>query len=242
MNLTRRISIKKEGEMKVTGIMKGLAFFGAFAILLSGHACKGEKAEPAKAEPAKTEPSKGVTKVDKALLEKPAGDLTAQDMSKMIAVIETNHGTIKFRFFPDQAPGHCRNFIKLARQGFYDNLIFHRVIKGFMIQGGCPKGDGTGGPGWNVRAEFNENPHLKGTVSMARARDPNSAGSQFFICLAPQPSLDGQYTVFGQVAEGQEVVDAIGSLPTTGPRGRPADKPLKDAVMKKVYIELASVK
>ncbi len=225
--------------MKVTGVVKKLAFFGILAILASSSACKGEKAEPAKAEPEKAEPAKGVSKVDKALLEKPIEDLTAQDMSKMIAVIETNHGTIKFKFFPDDAPGHCRNFIKLARKGFYDGLIFHRVIKGFMIQGGCPNGTGTGGPGWNIKAEFNDNPHLKGTVSMARSRDPNSAGSQFFICLAPQPSLDHNYTVFGQVAEGQDVVDKIGGLPTTGPRARPADKPLKDAVMQKVYIELA---
>jgi peptidyl-prolyl cis-trans isomerase B (cyclophilin B) len=172
--------------------------------------------------------------MDKALLDKPVDQLTADDMSNMAAVIETNHGVIKFKFFPNEAPNHSRNFIKLARQGFYNNLIFHRVIKGFMIQGGDPAGNGTGGPGWRVNAEFSKLPHLKGTVSMARSQDPNSAGSQFFICLDRQSFLDGQYTVFGQVIEGQSVVDEIGKLPTG-----PSDRPTQDAVMKKVYIELA---
>ena len=171
--------------------------------------------------------------MDKALLDKPVDQLTADDMSKMVAVIETNQGVIKFKFFPKEAPNHCRNFIKLARSGFYNNLIFHRVIKGFMIQGGDPSGNGTGGPGWSVNAEFSSLPHLKGTVSMARSNDPNSAGSQFFICLDRQSFLDGQYTAFGQVTEGQGVVDAIGALPTN-----PGDRPVQDAVMKKVYIEL----
>jgi len=173
------------------------------------------------------------------LLAKPVEQLTPEDMSKLAAVIETNHGTIKFRFFPKEAPNHCRNFIKLARTGFYNGLTFHRVIKGFMIQGGDPKGDGSGGPGFRVNAEFSKLPHLKGTVSMARSQDPNSAGSQFFICLGRQDFLDGKYSVFGQVISGQEVVDQIGSLPTTGPSGSPPDKPLKEAVMKKVYIEIA---
>ena len=171
--------------------------------------------------------------MDKALLDKPVDQLTADDMSKMVAVIETTQGVIKFKFFPKEAPNHCRNFIKLARSGFYNNLIFHRVIKGFMIQGGDPTGNGTGGPGWRVNAEFSNLPHLKGTVSMARSNDPNSAGSQFFICLDRQSFLDGQYTAFGQVTEGQSVVDAIGALPTN-----PGDRPVQDAVMKKVYIEL----
>lgn len=171
--------------------------------------------------------------MDRGLLDKPAEQLTVEDMKKMVAVIETNFGTIKFKFFPEQAPNHCRNFIKLAQMGFYNNLTFHRVIKGFMIQGGDPRGDGTGGPGWTVKAEFNNLPHLKGTVSMARAQDPNSAGSQFFICLDRQEFLDGKYTVFGQVISGQEVVDQIGSLPTDH-----RDKPLRDAVMQRVYIEM----
>jgi len=172
--------------------------------------------------------------MEQTLLNKPVEQLTPDDMKKMIAVIETNFGTIRFKFFPDKAPNHCRNFISLARKGFYNNLIFHRVIKGFVIQGGDPNGDGTGGPGYTINAEFNDLPHLKGTVSMARGQDPNSAGSQFFICLDRQTFLDRQYTVFGQVISGQEVVDKIGSLPTG-----PNDRPLQDAVMKKVYIEIA---
>ena len=172
--------------------------------------------------------------MDSEVLTKSAEQLTLEEMEKITAVIETNMGAIKFKFFPNEAPNHCRNFIKLAAKGFYNNLIFHRVIKGFMIQGGDPKGNGTGGPGWTVNAEFSSLPHLKGTVSMARAQDPNSAGSQFFICLDRQSFLDGQYTVFGQVIQGQEVVDTIGNLPTN-----PSDKPLKDAVMKKVFMETA---
>lgn len=159
-------------------------------------------------------------------------DLTAEEMAKLTAVIETSAGTIKFKFFPNEAPGHCRNFIALAQKGFYNNLIFHRVIEGFMIQGGCPKGTGTGGPGYQIKAEFNKNPHLDGTVSMARANDPDSAGSQFFICLDKQSFLDGKYSVFGQVTEGLEVVHKIGATPTGA-----QDRPKQDQKMLKVSIE-----
>ena len=182
---------------------------------------------------------RGGGEMDKALLEKPVEQLSAEDMSKLTAVIETNYGVIKFRFFSKQAPNHCRNFIKLARMGFYNSLVFHRVMRGFMIQGGDPNGDGSGGPGWRLKAEFSNLPHLKGTVSTARrSGDPDSAGSQFFICLDRQPGLDGEYTVFGQLIQGQDVVDKIGVLPTTGPQGYPPDRPLSDAIMNKVYIEL----
>jgi peptidyl-prolyl cis-trans isomerase B (cyclophilin B) len=177
---------------------------------------------------------KGTGEGDSKLLDKKWNKLTEGDMERMIAVIETNMGMIKLKFYPDVAPNHCRNFIRLAKDGFYDNLIFHRVIKGFMIQGGCPHGTGMGGPGWNVDAEFSQRKHLKGTLSMARSGDPNSAGSQFFICLEPQPRLDGKYTVFGQVIEGQDVVDKIGDLPTNR-----RDRPQQEAKMEKVYIEMA---
>ena len=126
-----------------------------------------------------------------------------------IAVLETNKGTIKFKFYPEVAPGTVENFKKLAKQGFYDGLLFHRVVPGFVIQGGCPEGTGRGGPGYNIKAEFNSRKHLEGTVAMARAGHPDSAGSQFYICLAPQPSLDNKYTVFGQVTEGMNVVHSI---------------------------------
>ncbi len=126
-----------------------------------------------------------------------------------IAVIETEKGVIKFKFFAKDAPKTVKNFIKLAKKGFYDGLIFHRVIPNFMIQGGCPKGTGTGGPGYSIDAEFNKQKHVEGTVAMARSADPDSAGSQFYICHGDTPHLDGQYTVFGQVIEGLEVVHKI---------------------------------
>jgi peptidyl-prolyl cis-trans isomerase B (cyclophilin B) len=164
--------------------------------------------------------------------EKKMADLTPEQIEGLTAVIETEAGTIKFKFFPFDAPGHCNNFIALARKGFYNGLIFHRVIEGFMIQGGCPHGKGTGGPGYKIKAEFNSRPHLDGTVSMARSQDPDSAGSQFFICHGKQAFLDGKYTVFGQVVEGLETVHAIARTPTG-----PGDRPVSPQVMKRVFIE-----
>ena len=118
-------------------------------------------------------------------------------------------GTIQIEFYPQDAPNTVMNFITLAKKGFYDGLRFHRVEPGFVVQGGDPKGNGTGGPGYTVKAEFNKQKHLRGTVAMARAQDPDSAGSQFYICLNPASFLDGKYTVFGQVVRGMEVVDGI---------------------------------
>ncbi len=158
--------------------------------------------------------------------------MTEKDMEELTAVIETDKGTIKFELFPHDAPGHCRNFIKLAQSRFYDGLIFHRVVDGFVVQGGDPRGNGTGGPGYTIDAEFNDRHHKAGTVAMARGSAPDSAGSQFYICLAPQPMLDGRYTVFGQVIEGMDVVREIGKA-KTGAR----DKPEKDQVMERVYIQ-----
>ena len=114
-----------------------------------------------------------------------------------------------------------QSFLDLIGKGFYDGLNFHRVVPGFVVQGGCPKGTGTGGPGYQIKAEFNERPHLSGSLAMARSADPDSAGSQFYICLAPQPGLDGQYTVFGQVTSGFELVQKV----------RQGDKMLKIAVV-----------
>jgi peptidylprolyl isomerase/peptidyl-prolyl cis-trans isomerase B (cyclophilin B) len=123
--------------------------------------------------------------------------------------ITTPHGDIVFRLFPDDAPLHSAAFMKLADAGFYDGLKFHRVEPGFVVQGGDPKGDGTGGPGYNLKAEFNARPHVRGTVAMARTSQPDSAGSQFYICLDDASFLNGQYTVFGQMTEGFDVLDAI---------------------------------
>ncbi len=125
------------------------------------------------------------------------------------AVIEMDAGTIRLELFDDVAPDTVANFKALADQSFYDGLTFHRVIPGFVAQGGDPEGTGMGGPGYQIRAEFNERKHLRGTLAMARSQHPDSAGSQFYICLGAQPHLDRQYTVFGQVIEGDELLDSI---------------------------------
>jgi peptidyl-prolyl cis-trans isomerase B (cyclophilin B) len=139
-----------------------------------------------------------------------------------VAVIKTTEGEMILEFWPDVAPGHVENFKKLANQGFYDGTCFHRVIKGFMIQGGDPltKDDankarwGTGGPGYQIKAEFNDKPHLRGVLSMARSNDPNSAGSQFFICHGDPRSLDRQYTAFGKLIKGDDVLEKIATTQT----------------------------
>ena len=125
------------------------------------------------------------------------------------ARLHTNKGDIVFTFYADEAPQHSAAFIKLARAGFYDTLKFHRYEPGFVIQGGDPSGNGTGGPGYKLNAEFNDRPHVHGTVAMARSSSPDSAGSQFYICLDDARFLDKQYTVFGQVSEGLDVVDQL---------------------------------
>ena len=141
-------------------------------------------------------------------------------MSNEIAVIETSLGNIEFELLEDLAPGHVKNFKDLAKKGFYDGTIFHRVIPGFMIQGGAPnpKSDdrshhGMGGPGYSIKAEFNDTLHKKGVLSMARSQDPNSAGSQFFIVVKDAAFLDGQYTAFGRVLSGMTVADQIVNAP-----------------------------
>jgi peptidylprolyl isomerase/peptidyl-prolyl cis-trans isomerase B (cyclophilin B) len=118
-------------------------------------------------------------------------------------------GEIVIDLFPDDAPKTVENFVTLAKKGFYNGLTFHRVEPGFVAQGGDPKGDGTGGPGYMIKAEFNKQKHVRGTVAMARSQSPDSAGSQFYICFKPAPFLDGQYTVFGLVTKGMDVVDRI---------------------------------
>jgi len=139
-------------------------------------------------------------------------------------------GDIQVKFYPDDAPKHVQNMVKLANEKFYDGTTFHRVIPGFMIQGGDPNSKnldrsqhGMGGPGHRVHAEFNKRPHKRGVVSMARSQDPNSAGSQFFICVADSHFLDGQYTAFGEVSEGMDVVDRIVCVKRDG-RDNPLDR------------------
>ena len=156
----------------------------------------------------------------------------ARDYAKTNARIKTKHGDLVLRFFPDVAPGHVKNFCDLTEKGFYNGVVFHRTIKGFMIQGGDPQGTGMGGPGYTIKAEFNKKPHKRGTLSMARkGNDINSAGSQFFICHADAPSLDGQYTVFGELVSGHEALDKIATAPTTG------DRPKDPVKMESVTLE-----
>ena len=160
-------------------------------------------------------------------------------MSNPIVTIEMENGKkMKIELYPEVAPITVSNFISLVKKGFYDGIIFHRVIKGFMIQGGDPNGRGDGGPGYSIKGEFNSNgfkndlKHTRGVISMARTMDPNSAGSQFFIMHKDAPHLDGEYAAFGKVIEGIEVVDEIARVRTDF-----SDRPLEKQVMKKVTVE-----
>lgn len=155
----------------------------------------------------------------------------------MVQIEMENGKLIKIELYPDKAPISVENFEKLVKEGFYDGLIFHRVIEGFMIQGGCPDGTGMGGPGYSIKGEFasngvkNDLKHTRGVLSMARSMMPNSAGSQFFIMHQDAPHLDGDYAAFGKVIEGMDVVDEIAACDVDG-----NDRPLKKQIMKKVTI------
>ncbi|MGI6200508.1 MAG: peptidylprolyl isomerase [Christensenellales bacterium] len=149
-----------------------------------------------------------------------------------------DHGVIEVELMPEAAPKTVENFVSLVRKGFYDGLTFHRIIPGFMIQGGCPEGTGMGGPGYQIQGEFAANgvanplKHTRGVISMARAMDPNSAGSQFFIMHQDAPHLDGQYAAFGKVTAGMDVVDAVANVPTGF-----QDRPTTPVVIAKVTLE-----
>lgn len=161
----------------------------------------------------------------------------------MVRITMQNGKTIDIELDATAAPITCENFLKLVNQGFYNGLTFHRVIPGFMIQGGDPSGNGTGGPGWHIKGEFLQNgvnnpiKHTRGVISMARAMDPNSAGSQFFIMHKDSPHLDGQYAAFGMVIDGMDVVDEIASQP----RNMLTNKPKKPQVMKSVTVDTQGV-
>lgn len=156
----------------------------------------------------------------------------------MIVIEMENGGVITAELYPEKAPITVENFLKLVDQHFYDGLIFHRVIPGFMIQGGCPLGTGTGGPGWHIKGEFaangvaNDIKHTRGVLSMARAMDPDSAGSQFFIMHQDAPHLDGQYAAFGKVIDGMDTVDAIAGTDTDY-----RDRPVTDQRIKRIYVK-----
>lgn len=160
-------------------------------------------------------------------------------MANPVVTFEMENGDImKAELYPEIAPNTVKNFVSLVNKGFYDGLIFHRVIRGFMIQGGCPDGTGMGGPGYTIKGEFSQNgfqndlAHDPGVLSMARAMHPDSAGSQFFIMHEKSPHLDGAYAAFGKIIEGMDVVNAIAETPTSW-----GDKPMQPQVMKKVTVE-----
>ena len=164
-------------------------------------------------------------------------------MTNPIVTIEMENGDImKAELYPEVAPNTVNNFVSLVKKGFYDGVIFHRVINGFMIQGGCPDGTGMGGPGYTIKGEFAQNgfannlAHTEGVLSMARAMHPDSAGSQFFIMHANAPHLDGQYAAFGKLIEGEDVLDSIASVDTDW-----NDRPRKPQVMKTVTVETFGV-
>jgi peptidyl-prolyl cis-trans isomerase B (cyclophilin B) len=169
---------------------------------------------------------------------------TKKSDAKEVAVISTSAGDMVAEFWTDVAPKTVENFKKLARQGFYDGTAFHRIVKGFMIQGGDPLTKdpskesmyGTGDPGYKINAEFSDKKHTKGVLSMARSRDPNSAGSQFFIVLDAAPHLDGQYTAFGKLIKGEDVLEKIGNTPVTSGPGGERSKPKERIEVKSIKI------
>jgi peptidyl-prolyl cis-trans isomerase B (cyclophilin B) len=216
--------------MKAITLLCALGLFAAAATAKAADTTTN--AAPTKAASKSSEATTTVTPAETAAPAKTAA-------TNEVAVITTSEGVMVLEFYPDVAPHHVENFKKLARQGFYNGQCFHRVIKGFMIQGGDPNTKdeskkemwGMGGPGYTIDAEFNSKHHARGTLSMARTQDPNSAGSQFFICHGDAGFLDHQYTVFGNLIKGYDVLDKIATTPTEGP-----DRPVKRVTIESIKI------
>lgn len=212
-------------------LMKIPMLFCAFSLAVGLVSAPAQEAKDAPKEQSKKEEQKTETKKEDKSVN-----------TNEVAVIKTSEGEMVLEFWPDVAPGHVENFKKLAKQGFYDGTCFHRVIKGFMIQGGDPltKDEskqsqwGTGGPGYQIKAEFNDKAHLRGVLSMARSQDPNSAGSQFFICHGEPRFLDKQYTAFGKLIKGDDVLEKIATTPT-----KPGDRPVKRMNIESIKIVAA---
>ena len=175
-------------------------------------------------------------------------DLDRADLANLEAVMETDKGTMVFGFHADKAPNHVRNFLDLAQKGFYDGLAFHRIVRNFMVQGGCPHTregvpgiPGTGGPGYTIDAEFNDLPHMCGTVSMARAQDSNTAGSQFFIVHAEHAEhLDGSYTAFGRVKKGLDVLDELAAVEVEFGSGGEHSRPVEKVGITRIIVQEAA--
>jgi peptidyl-prolyl cis-trans isomerase B (cyclophilin B) len=173
-----------------------------------------------------------------------SNEASPMNASNEVAVIKTSEGDMVVQFWTDAAPNTIENFKKLAKQGLYNGTIFHRIVKGFMIQGGDPNSKdpakensyGAGGPGYKIKAEFNDHSHERGVISMAREPDPDSAGSQFFICLAPVTRLDHQYTTFGKLIKGDDVLEKIGNTPVTRNTMGEISKPTKRVTIEKIEI------
>lgn len=202
-------------KMKLNKITILVCVFAILASLYTG--CSKDKKEEAKSKKSQektqqTQITKKPTSTQEPAApkkeEKPKKEKKIEIHGKK-AVLKTEKGTIEMKFYPDDAPNTVRNFIKLSNKGFYKDMIFHRVIQDFMIQTGDPTGTGSGGAGYNIKDEFNERPHLDGTVAMANSGSPNTASSQFYICQGAQPHLNGKYTVFGQVTKGLDIVYKI---------------------------------
>jgi len=215
--------------MRIMRIMLGICAVSGLLVAGTNAPVQKKTAETAEKAVKPSEETKKVSEVKEAqAVKKPTK-----------AILDTSLGTIEFTFLTDKAPNTCDNFIKLAQTNFYDGVTFHRVIPNFMIQSGCPNSKkgakgipGTGGPGYNIKAEFNDTKHVPGIVSMARSADPDSAGSQFFICVNTCPHLDGKYTAFGKVTKGYDVVEKISKVETGA-----MDKPIEDVVIKSIRVE-----
>jgi len=206
-----------------------LTLFSVILMLVVG--CGGKENKKAETN------EKATAKSSKQAVKNASEEVKLDPNSRPIVVIETDYGNIEIELRPDKAPKTCANFVKLANKGFYNGLTFHRIVPGFVIQGGDPEGTGRGGPGYTVPAEITDLKHTTGAVACARLPDqvnPSkaSSGSQFYITLKPTPFLDGQYTVFGYVKSGMDVVQKIAKVKTDS-----HDKPLTPVVMKKVYVK-----